>query len=216
MKVNGENKKMKAERIISLFVVISLMAFWATGCHGARKTEAADVKSEDAQQEQISSKRFQGAGAEEQSTIDSTLKLAQDYAALSQKMMDMQQKSQKLVTENAQLRDRIAVLEPELKQTKKELDEANKLLVEMRIELNNWKVDILGFRDEIRQADKAQLETLLKILEVLGGEVKVPLTQAAPAQDSTTQAASTQAPEQAPGEKTDSESQSNTSGDPNE
>ena len=39
-------------------------------------------------------------------------------------------------------------------------------------ELSNSKTDILGFRDELRDADKAQLEALLKILKALGGEVK--------------------------------------------
>ena len=57
-------------------------------------------------------------------------------------------------------------------QTKKELTQANELLIEMRIELNNWKTNILGFRDEIRDTEKAQFEALLKILEVLGGEIE--------------------------------------------
>ncbi|MDD5010641.1 MAG: hypothetical protein PHQ00_00785, partial [Phycisphaerae bacterium] len=95
------------------------------------------------------------------------------YAELSERMTQLQKKNQELVVENARLKDHIAVLEPKLQQTKKELDEANDLLIQMRIELNNWKTDILGFRDEIRQADKAQLQTLLKILEVLGGEIKL-------------------------------------------
>jgi hypothetical protein len=51
------------------------------------------------------------------------------------------------------------------------LSEANGLLIEMRVELNNWKSDILGFRDEMRNAETAQLETLLRILKVLGGQV---------------------------------------------
>jgi hypothetical protein len=43
----------------------------------------------------------------------------------------------------------------------------------MRIELNEWKTNILGFRDEMRNADKAQLQALMKILEALGGEVTI-------------------------------------------
>ena len=67
----------------------------------------------------------------------------------------------------------VVALDAQLKQAQKELNEANILLIEMRVELNNWKVDILGFRDEMRDAEKAQLEALLKILKALGGEVKV-------------------------------------------
>jgi predicted nucleic acid-binding Zn-ribbon protein len=88
-------------------------------------------------------------------------------------MMVLRQENQELMAENRRFKDRIAVLEPQLKQAKKELNEANDLLIEMRIELNNWKADILGFRNEIRNADKAQLKALLRILEVLGGEVKL-------------------------------------------
>ncbi len=62
-------------------------------------------------------------------------------------------------------------LEGQLQQTQKELAEANDLLIEMRIELNNWKTDVLGFRDEMRDAETAQLQTLFRILQVLGGQV---------------------------------------------
>ncbi|GAJ10469.1 unnamed protein product, partial [marine sediment metagenome] len=34
-----------------------------------------------------------------------------------------------------------------------------------------------GFRNEMRDAEKAQLETLLKILNILGGEIKVESAQ---------------------------------------
>ena len=42
----------------------------------------------------------------------------------------------------------------------------------MLSELNTWKTNILGFRTEMREAAKAQLEALLKVLEVLGGEAE--------------------------------------------
>ena len=42
----------------------------------------------------------------------------------------------------------------------------------MRVELNNWKTNVLGFREEMRQADTEQLKALLKVLTILGGEVK--------------------------------------------
>ncbi len=64
------------------------------------------------------------------------------------------------------------VVKSQVARLNKELAEANDTLIEMRIELNNWKVDILGFRDEIREADTEQLKALIKILEVLGGEIK--------------------------------------------
>ena len=71
----------------------------------------------------------------------------------------------------AMVNEQVASLDGQLQQTQKELAEANGLLIEMRIELNNWKADILGFREEMRNAETAQLETLLRILKILGGQV---------------------------------------------
>ena len=160
---------MKADKIKGFFLIASSIMFLFAGCQSNRESATkADLKPDS----EAMSKRFQNADTGDQTAVDSAIKLAQEHAALSEKMTEIQQKNQKLIAENTRLKDRISALEPELKQTKKELDEANNLLVEMRVELNNWKIDVLGFRDEMRQADKAQLETLLKILEVLGGEVK--------------------------------------------
>jgi hypothetical protein len=43
-------------------------------------------------------------------------------------------------------------------------------------ELNNWKTNILGFRGEMREASKAQLEALLKVLEILSGQTETSTT----------------------------------------
>jgi chromosome segregation ATPase len=77
-----------------------------------------------------------------------------------------------LKTQNDSLQQQVTSLEARLAQTQKELGEANDLLIEMLTELNTWKNNILGFRGEMRDAAKAQLEALLKVLEILGGEVE--------------------------------------------
>ena len=84
----------------------------------------------------------------------------------------LRQEKQELVAENRLLKEQFAPCQKDLEQTQKELAQANDLLLETRLELNNWKTSILGYRDEMRQADSAQLEALLKILTILGGEVK--------------------------------------------
>jgi hypothetical protein len=78
-----------------------------------------------------------------------------------------------MMAKNQQLNDQIVELEAQLKQAQKELNEANELLIEMRIELNRWKSNILGFQDEMRNAQTVQLEALFKILRLLGGQVTV-------------------------------------------
>ena len=57
-----------------------------------------------------------------------------------------------------------------LEQAEKELSEANDLLVAMQRSLDNWKKDVLGFREEMRQAEEAQMKALVKVLSLLGAE----------------------------------------------
>jgi len=64
----------------------------------------------------------------------------------------------------------VETLKAQLSQTQKELEEANEFLQKMHVELNQWKADVLGFRDEMRKAEAAQLQALGKILRILGAE----------------------------------------------
>lgn len=109
-----------------------------------------------------------------QTAVESAIELSQKYAKLSEQAGLLQRQNQDLIAENSQLKEQVANLDAKLKQTQKELTEANSLLIEMRIELNNWKADVLGFRDEMREAEITQLEALLKILKILGAEVTSP------------------------------------------
>ena len=115
-------------------------------------------------------KRFQDTPLEGRTAVESAIELSEKYARLSDQTIALREENQRLVTENENLLQQITTLEARLRQTQKELGEANDLLIEMLTELNNWKTNILGFRGEMREAAKAQLEALLKVLELLGGE----------------------------------------------
>lgn len=117
-------------------------------------------------------KRFQDTPMEGHTAIESAIELSEKYARLSDQTVALREENQRLITENENLLQQIATLEARLRQTQKELGEANDLLIEMLTELNNWKTNILGFRGEMRDAAKAQLEALLKVLEILGGEAE--------------------------------------------
>ncbi len=153
--------------------VISILLFVVAGCMSANAVSEEQLSSQQKQNQAVS-KRFKAADNESDTAVDSALKLAQEHAALSEKYAAAQQKILELTEENKKLKERLLACEPELKQTKKELEEANNMIVDMRIEMNNWKTDTLAFRDEMRKADKIQLETLLKILQALGGDANVP------------------------------------------
>ena len=137
------------------------------------------------QKQAVDMKRFKDSNPEGPTALESAIELSKKYAVLSDEVTTLKLKKQTLEKENSQLKQQASVLEQDLNQAQKELAEANDLLIEMRIELNNWKAEILGFRDEMRRADKAQLETLVEILKVLGGEVKMDMSSGSQPQDQT-------------------------------
>jgi uncharacterized coiled-coil DUF342 family protein len=109
--------------------------------------------------------------------VESAIALSDKYAKLSEEASALRQQKQALETEKRKLTDDLQNCRSQLEQSQKDLSEVNDLLVKMQLELNNWKSDVLGFRDEMRDAEKAQLEALLKILRMLGGETKTETTQ---------------------------------------
>jgi len=104
--------------------------------------------------------------------VDSAIELSDRYAKLSDEASAMRLQNQNLEAENQRLKADLKVAQDRLEKAQKELNEVNDLLVAMRVELNNWKTDVLGFRGEMREAEKAQLEALVKILKMLGAEIK--------------------------------------------
>ncbi len=154
-------------------LIVSALTFLLAGCPIVQEPVEVVFKPDPAMQYQSTSmqKRFQKAAPGGKTAVDSAVELSRKNTELFELMTAMQQKSQGMIAENSRLKDRVAVLEPELEQVKKELDEANDLLIDMTTELNNWKMQILGFQEEMRDADTEQLRALLKILKVLGGEI---------------------------------------------
>ncbi len=116
--------------------------------------------------------RFSETPLENRTAVESAIELSEKYAKLSDQNVTLRQENQRLASENENLRQQVTALDDRLTQTQRELTEANDLLIEMLTELNNWKTNILGFRGEMRDAARAQLEALLKVLEILGGEAE--------------------------------------------
>ncbi len=155
--------------IILLFALLMLVL---SGCSKNQRSSQIIPRggSDSAQYNDMIAKRFQESTPQGTTAIESAMELSERYARLSDEAAMLRQQNQEYVSNNQKLNDRIVELESQLQQAQKELTEANDLLIEMRVELNNWKTDILGFREEIRDAETAQLEALLKILRVLGGD----------------------------------------------
>ncbi|MBW8039363.1 MAG: DUF3450 domain-containing protein [Planctomycetes bacterium] len=170
---------MKANNIIVFLLILSALPFLPAGCSAIQEPIDVILKTDSTRQHQNNSmqKRFKETPSSGQTIVDSAVELSKKSTELFEQMTVLQQNNHELTTENQQLKDQIAALEPELKQTKKELDQANDLLIDMTTELNNWKMHILGFQEEMRDADTEQLRALLKILEALGGEAQTASSQ---------------------------------------
>jgi chromosome segregation ATPase len=147
-----------------LLVVTSMMG----GCTSSPSRSA----TAGAESGQATAQRFQDTPLEGRTPVESAIQLSEKYARLTEQNATMRQENQRLTADNESLRQQVASLETKLKQAQKELGEANDLLIEMLTELNNWKSNILGFRSEMRQAAQAQLEALVKVLEILGGQAQ--------------------------------------------
>lgn len=115
-------------------------------------------------------RRFQSGNEEKTDAVQSAVLWAQRYEEMSLKNNELREQNNKLFLENNQLKRDAERLQMSLDSTRKELQEANEFLQQMHMELNQWKSDVLGYRDEMRQAQKAQLEALAKILRLLGAE----------------------------------------------
>jgi chromosome segregation ATPase len=176
-----ENNKMQTNQNIMLSLILSLLIFLLSGCTITKEPGKLSVQPGSVKQPQQNTKplpsgsiarRFQDPTAQRPTAVESAINLSKEYAKLSEEAAVLRRENQDLITMNRQHKDRNTALKAQLLQTQKELTEANDLMIEMRIELNNWRADILGFRDEMREADTTQLQALLRILKVLGAEIK--------------------------------------------
>ena len=167
-----EKSTMRSDKIIILAILFTPV-FMMAGCSSSQQPANLAVESVpfERQQDDSIAKRFQEPDQEGPTVVESAMKLSGEYARLTQEAAVLRQQNEDFIAKNRQLNEQTVSLDTQLKQAQKELAEANSLLIEMRVELNNWKADILGFRNEMRNAETAQLETLLRILNVLGGQV---------------------------------------------
>lgn len=166
---------------------IVITTFWAillSGCHiveeriiydapPAPSTTAANTPAAPVQAEVIE-RRFT-ENQEQIDAVQSAVAWAKKYEQVMEKNAELQEKHNQLFVQNTQLTHKLEQTQAELERTGKELTEANEFLQQMHAELNKWKADVLGYRQEMRQAQAAQLEALGRILQVLGAEpVKSP------------------------------------------
>lgn len=115
--------------------------------------------------------------------VDIAARLSQKYGESVDKLNDLQAKHQSLIEKDKSSQNQIAKLQLDLGSAEKELTEANTMLLEMQEELVKWKKDVLSFRDEMRQSQKATLQGVTRLYVLISGGVgmETPTTQPAQA-----------------------------------
>ena len=165
---------MQAKKKIFYVPLLLILMSLLTGCPAPQELAEIISKPNSAQHHSTqieTTKRFEKSNSSSPTVVESAIELSKQLAELSKELVVLKQQKFELITENERLKEQLAGIEPELTQTKKELTQANDLLIEMRIELNTWKTNVLGYRDEMRDANRAQIEVLLKIAEALGAQI---------------------------------------------
>jgi chromosome segregation ATPase len=174
--VKQDNKEitMRTNGKILLLTGLLSVTFLLSGCAAPQwPTEVVlqPAQGSAARQSPSAAKRFQDV-SKGSTVLESAMELSEKYSTLLEETAKLRMENQKFSEENKSLKEQLTSCQSQLERTQKELAEATDLLTEMRVELNNWKNDILGFRGEMREAQKAQLEALLKILNILGTDTK--------------------------------------------
>jgi len=170
---------MKLIALTGLCVAILLGGCWGrTVENPAPPPPATDGEAEYLRQTAIEPE----AEGQTEDAVESALLWSEKYSQAVERLIRTQQENHALQEANRKLRAEAEKLQGDLTQAKKELGDANAMLVDMRRELENWKTNVLGFRDEMRDAQRAQLDALIRVLKLLGGaEVAEPTSQPATA-----------------------------------
>ena len=157
-------------KYFNMILVTMILLF--SGCASQDASQDTNVMANfpDSWQSDAFAQRFQEATPQKPTVVESAMQLSDKYAQLVEESSYLKQQNQNLTSKNQQLKEQVTDIENRLRQAQTELKQANEVLVEMRLELNNWKTDVLGFREEMRGAQTAQLQALMKILKALGGE----------------------------------------------
>ncbi len=105
------------------------------------------------------------------SAVGRALEVSRKCAELATKLVQLQEKYQDQTKTSDTLQKEAAKLKLELGRAEQELTDANMMLLEQQKELEKWKGNVLGFRDEMRRSQKAQLEATTRLFNLISGRV---------------------------------------------
>ena len=108
--------------------------------------------------------------ASNQSAVEKALAWAQKYSEVSSKLTAVERENRSLAEKTQAMQQQLDVTKGQLAAAQKELGEANVMLKDLETRLAKWQENVLGYRQEMREAQKAQMDGLARVIKLLGGE----------------------------------------------
>ncbi|MCD6364366.1 MAG: hypothetical protein J7M14_00665 [Planctomycetes bacterium] len=112
-----------------------------------------------------------GAPAANNNAVETARQWKEKCAERTEECLRLERENTALTERNRKLMSETAALRKAQTLARKELDEANAMLARLNEDLAKWKSDVLGFREEMRQAQIAQIDLLKRIITLSGGEL---------------------------------------------
>lgn len=103
-----------------------------------------------------------------ETAVDKALDWAQKYMEVSAKLTASEKENRALTEKSQALQQQLDTSKTQLAAAQKELNEANAMLKDLETRLAKWQENVLGYRQEMRDAQKAQMEGLARVLKLLG------------------------------------------------
>jgi hypothetical protein len=103
--------------------------------------------------------------------VDVALEWSRKYAESAEQLLAEQRANRDLRDQNRKLSDDAVKQQAQFAQSQKELAEANETLMQLGKELAQWRENVMGYRGEMLQLQKTQMEALKKVLLLLGAEI---------------------------------------------
>jgi len=118
----------------------------------------------------VSNKKRFVSNVDNESRYEDVRSWAEKNKELKSQNAHLKKLNDELATDNVRLNKRFDAMKANLETAEKELTDANEMLIEMRKELDGWKIDVLSFRKETNYVHKEQLKALVRIMKLLGAE----------------------------------------------
>lgn len=171
-------------RVGSKWIVIVVVAGMLAGCeqlaffHGRESAPAEPPAEQSPPAEAPGRANYMADSAvrgddnsQNEGAVDVALEWSKKYAKAAEQLVEAQKANQQLTEKNKKLLAELAKAQVQLEEAQKELADANEMILQLGKQNREWRKNVLGFREELLQAEKVQLDKLQKIIVLLGGEV---------------------------------------------